>query len=69
MLRFWRTVKGNLMLTFPYTVFLSNSQPWGCSYKSYNFVVSDDTTTPYSILHVGPYEFFIRPKVCEMDWF
>ena len=37
--------------------------------KSFDFVLSEDTTTPYSILHVGPFEFFSRPKSREVDWF
>ena len=66
---FWRTLKGKLMLTFPYVVSLGKGQGWGFSYKRLALVLSSDTTTPYSILHIGPYEFFIRPKSREMDWF
>ncbi len=57
------------MLTFPYTVFVGRVQEWGLSFNTFDFVLSEDTTTPYSILHVGPFEFFIRPKSRAMDWF
>ncbi len=70
MLRFWRTLKGKLAMTYPVfynigqqSVFPSrNFRRWGLSYKRYDLVLSEDTTTPYSILHLGPFEFFIRPK-------
>jgi len=59
---FWRTAKGNLAVTYPDPVYLGRASDWGLSYKRFNLVLSEDTTTPYSILHVGPFEFFIRPK-------
>jgi len=61
MLRVWQTLRGRFALTYPYTVFLGRASKWGFGYTRHNLVVSEDTTTPYSILHVGPYEFFIRP--------
>ena len=60
--RFWRTMKGNLAATYPKTVYVARASQWGLSYQRYSLVLSEDTTTPYSILHVGPFEFFIRPK-------
>ena len=68
-MKLWRTLKGKLMLTSPYLVFLGRAESWGCSYRKYSLVVSSDTTTPYSILHMGPFEFFIRPKSRAIDWF
>ena len=68
-MRVWQTLKGRWMLTFPYTVFVGKVKDWGLSFKSFDFVLSEDTTTPYSILHVGPFEFFIRPQSLSMDWF
>lgn len=65
----WRTMKGKMMLTYPYTVFVGKVRDWGLSYKRYSLVLSEDTATPYSILHVGPFEFFVRPRGTEMDWF
>ena len=65
----WRTLKGKLMLRYPYTTFVGRVKKWGFSYKRHNLVLSPDTTTPYSILHLGPYEFFMRPKSREIDWF
>lgn len=65
----WRNLKGKWFLRYPYTVFVGKVQEWGCSYKRYSLVLSEDTTTPYSILHLGPFEFFIRPKSRAMDWF
>jgi len=65
----WRTMKGKLMLTFPYTVFVGRSPKWELSHRRYDLVLSEDTTTPYSILRVGPLEFFIRPSARELDWF
>jgi len=59
---FWRTLKGDLAVTYPRTVFVGRTSSWGFSYKRYKLVLSEDTTTPYSILHLGPFEFFIRPK-------
>ena len=66
----WRTAKGHLAVTYPrfnhignLTVFsVCDLRSWGFSYKRFNLVLSEDTTTPYSILHLGPFEFFIRPK-------
>ena len=57
------------MLRYPYTTFVGKAQSWGLSYKRYDLVLSSDTTTPYSILHLGPFEFFSRPKSREIDWF
>ena len=65
----WQTAKGKWMLTFPYIVSVGTGQGWGLSYKRLNLVVSSDTTSPFSLLHVGPFEFFIRPKSRAMDWF
>ncbi len=62
MLRLWYTLKGRLALTFPHTVFISRVEQWGFSYAQHHLVLSEDTTTPYSILHLGPFEFFVRPK-------
>lgn len=59
---FWCTSKGQIALTYPKTSFLGLSTFWGMSYKRYNLVLSEDTTTPYGILHFGPFEFFIRPR-------
>jgi hypothetical protein len=69
MVHFWRTLKGKLMVTYPYAIFINRDRHWRFSYNRYNLVLSHDTTTPYSILRFGPYEFFIRPKSREMDWF
>ena len=69
MMRLWKDLKGRTRLTYPYVVFTSKQQKWAFSYKRHNLVLSSDTTTPYSILHFGPYEFFIRPKSKDMDWF
>lgn len=68
-MKLWQTLKGKWMLTFPYTTFMGKVSKWGLSYKRYSFVVSSDTTTPYSILHVGPFEFFVRPSARALDWF
>ena len=67
---FWRTAKGRLAVTYPrfnhignLTVFsVCNLKSWGFSYERFNLVLSEDTTTPYSILRIGPFEFFIRPR-------
>lgn len=55
-------MKGKLALTFPNTVFVGKVERWGFSFNRYQLVVSEDTTSPYSILHLGPFEFFIRPR-------
>ncbi len=68
-MRLWQTLKGKWMITFPYVVSIDRDQGWGLSYKRYNLVVNSDTTTPYSILHLGPFEFFIRPTSRSIDWF
>ena len=57
------------MLYYPYTTFIGRASKWGFSFKRYNLVLSSDTTTPYTILHLGPLEFFSRPKSREIDWF
>jgi hypothetical protein len=57
------------MLTFPYVVSMSRHDEWGFSFHSYDLILSRDTTTPYSILRLGPMEFFIRSKSRELDWF
>ena len=61
-MRLWQTLKGRWAITFPYTVFIGRVRRWGFSYNRYSLFVSEDTTTPYSILHLGPFEFFVRPK-------
>jgi hypothetical protein len=61
-MRLWRTAKGKQALTYPKTVHVGRTSNWGFSYKRFSLVLSEDTTTPYSILHIGPFEFFIRPK-------
>jgi hypothetical protein len=61
-MRVWTTIKGHWMLRYPNTVFVGKTNSWGFSHKRYSFLVSEDTTTPYSILHIGPFEFFIRPR-------
>ena len=60
-MKLWQTIKGKWMLTIPYTVFMGRTNEWGLSLKKYSLVVSEDTTSPYSILHIGPFEFFVRP--------
>ncbi len=65
----WRTLGGKLMLRYPYATFLGRTSKWGLSFKRYNFVRSIDTVTPYSILHFGPFELFMRPKSRDIDWF
>jgi len=68
--KFWQTAKGNSAMTYPrfdrignLTVFSAfDIRRWGFSYERFDLVLSEDTTTPYSILRVGPFEFFIRPK-------
>ena len=57
------------MLTFPYVVTTSLQQGWGFSYKRFALRMSEDTTTPYSILHVGPVEMFIRPRTIGLEIF
>lgn len=61
-MRLWRTLKGRFAFTYPKTVFMGRADKWGLSYKRLKLRVSEDTTSPYSILHLGPWEFFIRPK-------
>jgi hypothetical protein len=56
------------MFTFPYVVTASLKQGWGFSYKRYLLMVSEDTSAPYSILHLGPVEMFIRPKSVALDF-
>lgn len=68
-MRLWRSLGGKRMLTYPYTTFVGRADKWGLSYRRFNLRVNEDTTTPYSILHVGPFEFFSRPAYREMDWF
>ncbi len=65
----WFTLKGKPMLRYPYTTYLGRTKKWGLSLTKHNFRVGSDTTTPYSILHVGPFEFFSRPRSRDMDWF
>jgi hypothetical protein len=58
---FWHTLKGACVLTYPKVTFIYRGA-WGFSYRKFNLVLSEDSTTPYSILHIGPFEFFIQPK-------
>lgn len=57
------------MLKYPYVTYLGKTNTWGFSVRHLSLRVSPDTTTPYSILHVGPFEFFSRPRSRDMDWF
>ena len=65
----WYTLKGKPMLKYPYVTYLGRTSKWGLSLKSMSLRLSEDTSTPYSILHVGPFEFFSRPRSRDMDWF
>jgi len=65
-MRLWHTLKGDLMLDYPHTVFMGKTRQWGFSLKRFALVINEDTTSPYSVLHVGPFEFFIRPRSVMM---
>jgi hypothetical protein len=62
MLAVSKTLKGRTIFTYPVIAFIGTIKQWGFSYKRYKLFVSPDTTTPYSILHIGPFEFIIRPQ-------
>jgi hypothetical protein len=62
MLAISKTLTGRTIFTYPVTIFCGMVKRWGFSYRRYKLFLEMDTTTPYSILHVGPFEFFIRPK-------
>ena len=59
----WRTLKGGWALTYPKIAYIGRAQSWGLSRERFNLVLSEDTTTPYSIFHIGPFEFFVRSRV------
>jgi len=59
--KFWQCAKGQLMLTRPRWFYLGRVKKWGFSRSHYGHMVSFDTIRYYTILHVGPFEFFVRP--------
>jgi hypothetical protein len=62
MIGIYRTLKGGIGIKYP-RIFVNLLRGWGFSFKRYHLVLSEDTTTPYLILHIGPFEFFIVPRV------
>ncbi len=44
-------------------IFVKLLREWGFSFNRYRHWISENETVPYSVLHVGPFELFIVPKV------
>jgi hypothetical protein len=62
MIGIYRTLKGGIGIKYP-RICVKLLREWGFSFRRYSLVLSEDTTTPYSILHIGPFELFIVPRV------
>ena len=65
----WKSLSNRWYLTFPYTTFVGVTNKWGLRYSKHELVLSEDTYMEYSILHVGPFEFFTRARAVALDFF
>ena len=64
----WKSLSNRWYLTFPYTNFVGFTD-WGFSRVKCALQVSEDSYIEYSILHVGPFEFFTRKRTVALDFF
>ena len=62
MIGVYRTLKGGIGIKYP-RIFVNLLREWGLSFRRYHLVLSEDTHTPYSVFHIGPFELFIVPRV------
>ena len=65
----WKSLSNRWHLTFPYTTFVGMHRQWGFSHSKHALMLSEDTYMSYSILHVGPFEFFIRERSTALNFF
>ena len=65
----WKSLSNRWYLTFPYTTFVGMHRQWGFSRVKCAFWVSEDSYMEYSILHVGPFEFFTRKRSMALNFF
>ena len=65
----WKSLSNRWYLTFPYTTFVGMANKWGLRYSRHELVLSEDTYMSYSILHVGPFEFFTRKRSMALNFF
>ena len=65
----WKSLCNTWHLTFPYTTFVGVTSKWGLSYSKHALMLCEDSYMSYSILHVGPFEFFIRERSIALDFF
>ena len=65
----WKSLCNTWHLTFPYTTFVGMTRQWGFSYSKHALMLCEDSYMSYSILHVGPFEFFIRERSIALDFF
>ena len=49
--------------------FVGMANKWGLRYSRHELILSEDTYMEYSILHVGPFEFFTRARAVALDFF
>ena len=64
----WKSLSNRWYLTFNEPSFVGFTS-WGLSYSKRALVLSEDTYMEYSILHVGPFEFFIRERSIALNFF
>ena len=64
----WKSLSNRWYLTFPYTTFVGVTS-WGLSYSKHALMLCEDSYMSYTILHVGPFEFFTRARAVALDFF
>ncbi len=65
----WKSLSNRWHLTFPYTTFVGVTSKWGLSYSKHALMLCEDSYMSYSILHVGPFEFFTRERSIALNFF
>ncbi len=64
----WKSISNRWFLTFNEPSFVGFTK-WGFRYSKHALMLSEDTYMEYSILHVGPFEFFIRKRSVALNFF
>lgn len=64
----WKSLSNRWYLTFNEPSFVGFTK-WGFKYSRHELVLSEDTYMEYSILHLGPFEFFIRERSIALNFY
>jgi hypothetical protein len=64
----WKSLCKVWYISFPYAAFVGMTN-WGLSYSKHALMLCEDSYMQYNILHIGPFEFFIRKRSVALDFF